>query len=167
LIFETAADGATTPEETSTRLKNTLKALQSGIEKCTSTMGIHESRGYGRLFASIGLSSGIAAALGTNNYAGSEQGGLTWEDLDADLDSRRIAYHSAGRGELSRVNHFYPKIWKAAGKLGKGEADGNHVTQTSLPHCFYVFRLAGRDRLSCLRRSCIPVEYAFGQRRRR
>ena len=120
LIFEVAINDAATLEEMSTRLKNTLKALRSGIEKCTSTMGIHESRGYGRLFASIGLSSSIALALGASNYAGSEQGGLKWEDLDADIPLRESVYNSAGRGELSRVNHFYPKIWKAAGKAWKG-----------------------------------------------
>jgi glutamate synthase (NADPH/NADH) large chain len=134
LIFEAANDGAA-PEETLTRLKNTLKALRSGIEKCTSTMGIHESRGYGRLFASIGLSSDIVSALGVSNYVGSEQGGLKWEDLDADIPLRAAVFNSAGRGDLSRVNHFYPKIWKAAGKLGKGEADWRayeeHVENTA------------------------------------
>ncbi|HEX9840334.1 MAG TPA: glutamate synthase central domain-containing protein, partial [Anaerolineales bacterium] len=74
LLFEVAIKEAGTIEDVSTRLINTLKALCSGIEKCTSTMGIHESRGYGRLFASIGLSSSIALALGASNYAGSEQG---------------------------------------------------------------------------------------------
>src|SRR5688572_32781128 len=113
LIFEAILnDPKVTPEEYPERLKNILKALRSGIEKCTSTMGIHESRGYGRLFASIGLSSSIASALGVSNYAGSEQGGLKWEDIDADLPLRASIYTSAGRGELSRVNHFYPKIWK-------------------------------------------------------
>jgi glutamate synthase (NADPH/NADH) large chain len=135
LIFEEALHDAATPEEKLTCLKNTLKALQSGIEKCTSTMGIHESRGYGRLFASIGLSSDIASALGTSNYAGSEWGGLKLDDLDADIPLRASAYHSAGRGDLSRVNHFYPKIWKAAGKLGKGESDWGsyeaHVENTA------------------------------------
>ena len=135
LIFETATVDSATPEEKSTRLKNSIKALGSGIEKCTSTMGIHEARGYGRLFASIGLSSDIASALGASNYAGSEQGGLNWEDLDADIIQRASIYHSPGRGELSRVNHFYPKIWKAAGKLGKGEADSAayeaHVENTA------------------------------------
>jgi glutamate synthase (NADPH) large chain len=135
LIFESAINDASTAEEKSTRIKNTLKALQSGIEKCISTMGIHESRGYGRLFASIGLSNDIALALGTSNYAGSEYGGLKWEDLDADIPLRGSAFNSAGRGELSRVNHFYPKIWKAAGKLGKGEADWHsyedHVENTA------------------------------------
>ena len=65
LIFEAILnDTKVTSEEYPERLKNILKALRSGIEKCTSTMGIHESRGYGRLFASIGLSSSIALALG-------------------------------------------------------------------------------------------------------
>jgi glutamate synthase (NADPH/NADH) large chain len=111
-----------TDEEVIVRLKNVLKALRSGIEKCTSTMGIHEARGYGRLFASIGLGAEVAFALGAVNYGGSAQGGLQWKHIDADTEARALSYHSAGRGELSRVNHFYPKIWKAAGKLGKGEA---------------------------------------------
>ena len=136
LIFEAnLSDENLSGDEQIERVKNTLKALRSGIEKCISTMGIHESRGYGRLFASIGLSTDIALALGTQNYAGSEQGGLTWADLDADLVARKSAYQSAGRGELSRVNHFYPKIWKAAGKLGKSESDWHayeeHVGNTA------------------------------------
>lgn len=134
LIFESVLSDAKTPEEEAGRIKNTLKALRSGIEKCISTMGIHESRGYGRLFASIGLSHAVALTLGTQNYAGSEQCGLSWENLDADLVDRKTSYHSAGRGELSRVNHFYPKVWKMAGKLGKGEVTWNeyeeHVANT-------------------------------------
>ncbi len=135
LIFEAISSESGMPEEQTARIKNTLKALRSGIEKSISTMGIHEARGYGRLFASIGLSVDIAQALGTNNYAGSAQGGLTWRDLDADILARKTSYHSAGRGDLSRVNHFYPKIWKMAGKLGKGEADWpayeEHVENTA------------------------------------
>ncbi|MFT3895546.1 MAG: glutamate synthase-related protein [Anaerolineales bacterium] len=134
LIFEAVLDTSLSVEEQSARLKNTMKALRSGIEKSISTMGIHEARGYGRLFASIGLSNGIALSLGVSNYAGSDEGGLRWEDLDADLEPRKASYHSAGRGDLSRVNHFYPKIWKMAGKLGKGEADWHtyeeHVATT-------------------------------------
>ncbi|HEU0291753.1 MAG TPA: glutamate synthase-related protein [Anaerolineales bacterium] len=135
LIFEATLSDAKASEEQSVRMKNTLKALRTGIEKCTSTMGIHESRGYGRLFASIGLGNAIALTLGVSNYAGSELGGLTWEHLDADMVGRKTSYHSAGRGDLSRVNHFYPKIWKMAGKLGKGEADWRayeeHVENTA------------------------------------
>ena len=136
LIFEaTLSDASLTVEEQTARMKNMLKALRTGIEKCISTMGIHESRGYGRLFASIGLSHAIALTLGAANYAGSDQGGLTWENLDAEIATRKTDFHSAGRGELSRVNHFYPKIWKMAGKLGKGEADWQmyeeHVENTA------------------------------------
>jgi len=135
LIFEATLHETVTLEEQTGRMKNTLKALRSGIEKCISTMGIHEARGYGRLFASIGLSNGLALTLGASNYAGSEQDGLTWENLDANICARKTDYHSAGRGELSRVNHFYPKIWKMAGKLGKGEADWRtyeeHVENTA------------------------------------
>jgi len=125
LFFESATQDKMelTSEEVLTRLKNVLKALRSGVEKCTSTMGIHEARGYGRLFASIGLGAEVAFALGAVNYGGSAQGGLQWKDIDADTEARRQSYHSAGRGALSRVNHFYPKIWKVAGKLGKGEAN--------------------------------------------
>jgi len=136
LIFEaTLSDANLTLDEQTARMKNMLKALRTGIEKCISTMGIHEARGYGRLFASIGLSNAIALTLGASNYAGSEQGGLTWENLDCELAARSTDYHSAGRGDLSRVNHFYPKIWKMAGKLGKGEADWRayeeHVANTA------------------------------------
>ncbi len=135
LIFEAVTQDMATPEEKSTGLKNTIKALHSGIEKCISTMGIHELRGYGRLFASIGLSSSIAQAVGASNYAGSELGGMKWEDLDADILLRASVYNSTGRGELSRVNHFYPKIWKTAGKLGKGEVNWQayeeHVEKTA------------------------------------
>ncbi|MBI3170228.1 MAG: glutamate synthase [Chloroflexi bacterium] len=136
LLFEAAAkDKTESADEIKLRLKNTLKALRSGIEKSTSTMGIHEARGYGRLFASIGLGAEIASALGTANHGGSATGGLQWQDVDADIEKRAQSYHSAGRGDLSRVNHFYPKVWKAAGKLGKGEAGSGeyeaHVESTA------------------------------------
>ena len=136
LIFESAISeikGA--PEDPANRLKNTLKALRSGVEKCTSTMGIHELRGYGRLFASIGLSAGIASMLGVSNYGGSDRGGLKWEDLDLEIACRAQLFNAVGRGELSRVDHFYPKVWKAAARLGKDGSDWqayeSHVEDTA------------------------------------
>jgi glutamate synthase (NADPH/NADH) large chain len=130
LMFESALLEKEIPtEQQQTRLKNILKALHSGVEKCISTMGVHEMRGYGRLFASIGLSQNVASTLGTNNYAGSAHGGLSWNDIETDLASRAMIYHGAGRGELARTNHFYPKIWKAAGRLGKGEIDWQEYEQ--------------------------------------
>ncbi|MCC6261697.1 MAG: glutamate synthase, partial [Anaerolineales bacterium] len=135
LMFETALEKESNPEEQAAHLQNILKALHSGVEKCISTMGIHEMRGYGRLFASIGLSREVASALGAQNYAGSETSGLNWQDLETEICARKAVYHAAGRGELARVNHFYPKIWKAAGRLGKGEIGWEeyqkHVDQTA------------------------------------
>ncbi|MBL8061492.1 MAG: hypothetical protein JNK32_00615 [Anaerolineales bacterium] len=136
LLFEAAMKEKTeSTDEIKLCLKNTIKALRSGIEKSTSTMGIHEARGYGRLFASIGLGTEIASALGVNNHGGSGTGGLQWADIDANIEKRAQSYHSPGRGDLSRVNHFYPKVWKAAGKLGKGETSSGeyeaHVENTA------------------------------------
>ena len=46
LIFEANLNAANlSVEEQIQRLKNTVKALRSGIEKCISTMGINELRG--------------------------------------------------------------------------------------------------------------------------
>ncbi|MCC6261338.1 MAG: glutamate synthase, partial [Anaerolineales bacterium] len=113
LMFESVIqDAALSAEDKTLRLKNVLKALHSGVEKCISTMGIHEMRGYGRLFSSIGLSAEIANALNVQNYAGSQHSGLKWKDIEADITARAISYNGVGRGELSRTNHFYPKIWK-------------------------------------------------------
>lgn len=46
-----------------------IKALNSGIEKVLSTMGIHELRGYGRLFSAIGLPDQVADLLGVISFA--------------------------------------------------------------------------------------------------
>jgi glutamate synthase (NADPH/NADH) large chain len=108
-----------------TRLGNVINALRVGLEKVTSTMGIHELRGYGRLFASIGLSWAVAEAMGTVNYAGSEQRGLTWGNLDTDVAARTAVIAGKGEPRLTRVQHFYPKVWKVAGRVGREEAQGS------------------------------------------
>ncbi len=138
MLFEIALNDAERKcdfEERAKRLVNTIKALRSGIEKCISTMGIHELRGYGKLFSSIGLSSGLAAALGVVNYAGSDQRGLRWEDIDLDAYERKNIYCGESRAQLSRVNHFYPKVWKMAASLAKDDASSqeyeNHVESIS------------------------------------
>ena len=120
LIFEaTLIDANLTLEEKIERVKNTLKALRSGIEKCTSTMGIHESRGYGRLFASLGLSTSIALALGTKNYAGSEQGGLKWEDLDADSGCAQSCLSQPWTRRAFARQSFLPEDLESRGQTWK------------------------------------------------
>jgi len=126
MLFEVAVNDAETRLDLagrSMRLTNTLKALRVGLEKVTSTMGIHELRGYGRLFASIGLSQPVAMAMGTANYGGSETRGLTWDDLDADVAARAAMVAGQAKAQLGRVKHFYPKVWKAAAQVARGEGD--------------------------------------------
>jgi glutamate synthase (NADPH/NADH) large chain len=126
LLFEAAVNDIQRQlpvEQRAKRLQNTLQALSAGLEKVISTMGIHELRGYGRLFASIGLSSPLALAMGTVNYLGSKKCGLTWDKLDADAAARADIFRGVSRPHLARENRFYPKVWKAAGQVSRGEGD--------------------------------------------
>ncbi len=103
-----------------TGLANLIAALTKGIEKVISTIGIHEVRGYSRLFASVGLHVEVARMFGAENYGGSATGGLTWEQLEAVAEERvRIA---AGQltAKPTRVTHFYPKVWKSVRNVAAG-----------------------------------------------
>ncbi len=125
LLLETALDdmeGLLEPEIRIQRLANTVKALRVGLEKIISTMGIHELRGYGRLFASIGLSDSLSNLLNATNYGGSTAAGLTLEKLDSQVIERAALISGNARPQLTRINHFYPKVWKTAGQVGRQEA---------------------------------------------
>src|SRR4029078_667826 len=47
-------------------ISNICSALRKGIEKVISTLGIHEVRGYARLFSAIGLKPELGELLGTD-----------------------------------------------------------------------------------------------------
>lgn len=106
------------------RVTNVVSALRVGLEKAASTMGIHELRGYGRVFGSIGLSQSVAEVMGTVNYAGSEKRGLTWDDLDAEAVSRTTLIHAERAPRLAQVRRFYPKAWKTVSRVSRGQVDG-------------------------------------------
>ncbi|HIQ06179.1 MAG TPA: glutamate synthase, partial [Anaerolineae bacterium] len=110
------------------RLVNLLSALTKGLEKVTSTMGIHELRGYGRVFAAIGLSEGVASALEVANYCGSTERGLTWGRM-ADDSRRRAGLLRSKRPMLARTHHILPKIWKVASRVSRGLADDTEMFQ--------------------------------------
>ncbi len=131
LLLETATDPdlSLMDEERETRLVNLLHALEKGLQKVTSTMGIHELRGYGRIFASIGLSAPVAAALGTMNYFGSQERGLTWERMARDSRERGQLLSRPQEARLARTYRMYPKIWKAAGRVARGEGDYSELIQ--------------------------------------
>ncbi|MDP3046264.1 MAG: glutamate synthase-related protein, partial [Chloroflexota bacterium] len=118
LLWEVAAGEAPASlSETESRIEHTLGALTKGTEKVISTMGIHELRGYGRLFAAIGLSTPLAEAMEARNYYGSAARGLTWQDLEAESARRAALLRGQAAAEPQRVRHFYPSVWKKAAEV--------------------------------------------------
>ncbi|HEU0024158.1 MAG TPA: glutamate synthase-related protein, partial [Thermoleophilaceae bacterium] len=101
---------------------NLATALRKGIEKVISTIGIHEVRGYARLFASMGLKPELAAIFDTPAYFGSERGGTGWADLDRDGDERMRILAGHDESKPGRTFHFYPKVYKAAVAAANGSA---------------------------------------------
>ncbi|WP_243299423.1 glutamate synthase-related protein [Bacillus litorisediminis] len=111
-MFTTVYDGEAHP------VVNLFSALNKGIEKVISTIGIHELRGYGRLFSSIGLHDEVADVLQIVNFFGSDQVKHNFDFLKQDSIQRAIDYHE----ESSRIGksfHLFPRIWKALGDVAK------------------------------------------------
>ncbi|HEX2911907.1 MAG TPA: glutamate synthase-related protein [Chloroflexia bacterium] len=104
------------------RVENLVEGLKKGLEKVISTMGIHELRGYGRLFASLGLAPEIARYFNTKNYGGSNNGGFGWAALRADAEARCKVLQGDADPKLARDFHLYPKLWKVAGQVAAGQA---------------------------------------------
>jgi glutamate synthase (NADPH/NADH) large chain len=97
-----------------TDVANLCAALRKGIEKVISTIGIHELRGYARLFSCIGLKPEVTAIFDTPGYFGSEHGGTGFVQLDRDGDRRRRVLAGAEEGKPGKTFRFYPKAYKAA-----------------------------------------------------
>lgn len=111
-----------TEEEKATRLYNVISALQKGLEKVISTMGTHELRGYGRIFASIGVASDLANLLEIRNFCGSKRSGLSFERLDEQAEHRYALARSQDTQKKREDMRFYPKVWKLAGNAAIGKA---------------------------------------------
>ncbi|HEY8461989.1 MAG TPA: glutamate synthase-related protein [Blastocatellia bacterium] len=129
-MYEVALRDATDEESARTALRNLFAMQHTGIEKVMSTMGIHEIDGYGRLFASIGLSNEIADIFGIKNYCGSDRVGMTLERLDRELRERLRARREQamkgatklnGTSGLMREYRRQPYVWSAAGKVARKE----------------------------------------------
>ncbi|GAJ00838.1 unnamed protein product, partial [marine sediment metagenome] len=82
LMFATVADTSTRPAI------HLYQALNKGLEKVISTIGIHELRGYSRLFSSIGLHDEIAAVLNIVNFFGSHTLIQNFDTLKQDAIAR-------------------------------------------------------------------------------
>jgi glutamate synthase (NADPH) large chain len=114
---------------------NLYVALNKGLEKVISTIGIHELRGYGRLFSSIGLHKDVAEALSIVNFCGSDRAGLSFADLEADSVKRHEDYASATARE-AKTFHIFPRLWKLIGQVAAGE----------IPYADYALKLEENER---------------------
>ena len=113
LMFATVNDGTTTP------IINLYTALNKGLEKVISTIGIHELRGYGRLFSSIGLHNEIADILQITNFLGSNTLAFSLDSLTEDAKARALDYNNP-KVRMRKTFHIFPRIWKAIGDVAKG-----------------------------------------------
>jgi glutamate synthase (NADPH/NADH) large chain len=103
-------------------LPNLVEALRKGIEKVISTLGIHELRGYGRLFSAIGVAPEVARLLGVRSFCASDALGLTWERVAEDGLQRAAMLRERTPARLEPPFRIYPRVWKAALAAANGEA---------------------------------------------
>lgn len=83
MLWKQAYAQAESAEGLQRTLSHTLTALQAGVEKIMSTMGIHELCGYGRIFSSIGLKKELEEVFGCANFCSSSSFGLGYAELEA------------------------------------------------------------------------------------
>jgi glutamate synthase (NADPH) large chain len=103
-------------------LPNLIEALRKGIEKVISTLGIHELRGYGRLFSGVGVAPEVARLLGMRTFCADGSAGLTWERIAADGMERAAMLRERTPARLEPPFRIYPRVWKAALAVANGEA---------------------------------------------
>ncbi len=107
---------------------NLLEALRKGLEKVISTMGIHELRGYGRIFSSLGLKPELAEYFGTRNFLGSEEAGYGLLELEKTLILRE-GFLRMDKVPPAKDFRFNPRIYKAAQEVSQGEAPYAHFQE--------------------------------------
>ncbi len=109
-MFLTVLDESTKP------LTNLYSALTKGLEKVISTIGIHELRGYARLFSSIGLNESVANVLNIVNFFGSDEIETDFAAMKLDALKRAEDYHNE-KERVGKTFHLFPRIWKAIGEV--------------------------------------------------
>jgi glutamate synthase (NADPH/NADH) large chain len=104
-------------------LENLLSALTKGLEKVISTMGIHEIRGYERLFGAIGISTEVADVLGVPAFCGNQKTGYSFARMDMQSAKRREIYFSDDekKFKLAKVRRYFPSVCKSAASFAKGK----------------------------------------------
>ncbi|GAA0370015.1 glutamate synthase-related protein [Bacillus horti] len=117
LLFATVSSA-----ENADGARHLFSALNKGLEKVTSTIGIHELRGYNRIFSGIGLRQEIADLLQVVSFCGSEQIGLGFEQLEEDARKRALDF-ADDKTRAGRTFRIFPRVWKPIGQIAKGELD--------------------------------------------
>lgn len=110
---------ATVVEQSDSPAVELFSALNKGLEKVISTLGIHELRGYGRLFSSIGLNKEVADVLNIVNFLGSTEVAFNFDTMKQDSIARYEDFHKEN-AKLGKLFHFFPRIWKSIGDLSSG-----------------------------------------------
>lgn len=131
-----------TEEENNKPVINLYNALAKGIEKVISTIGIHELRGYGRLFSSIGLHNQISETLKIVNFLGSDALSYNFKTIKEDSIKRAEDYNNEEE-RVGRPFSLLPRIWKAIGEVATTGsydsyrdkiAEHEEATPTSIRH---------------------------------
>ncbi|WP_088014826.1 glutamate synthase-related protein [Gottfriedia acidiceleris] len=103
--------------EASEKIVKLYDVLNKGIEKVISTIGMHELRGYAKMFSSIGLQEDIASSLGVINFFG-DQAVSGYNLLEAD-SKKRYEDYNANNATMPKSFHVFPRIWKAIGETAQ------------------------------------------------
>ncbi|MCS7058194.1 MAG: glutamate synthase-related protein [Meiothermus sp.] len=116
-------------------LQNLIEGLKKGLEKVISTMGIHEVRGYGRIFSAIGLKPELAEVLGVRNFLGSDRAGYGFLELERTALERLNLLH-AEKVPPAKDFRFNSRIFKAALEVATGQSPYAHFQEKvrSLEH---------------------------------
>ncbi|MGE5281332.1 MAG: glutamate synthase central domain-containing protein, partial [Chloroflexota bacterium] len=116
-------------EDYQSDVSNLCDALNKGIEKVISTIGIHEVRGYARQFSSIGVKPELAEIFMTEAFAASERGGVGFADLDEDANERARILADEEEAKPAKTFRFYPKVYKAAIATANGSGSYEEYSQ--------------------------------------
>ncbi|MFS1516128.1 glutamate synthase-related protein [Bacillus sp. SCS-151] len=112
LLFATVAD------DTTMKTQNLFNSLNKGLEKVISTIGIHELRGYGRLFSAIGLHDEVASTLNVVNFFGSNELKHNFASLKNDAITRAQDFENES-ARPGKTFHLFPRLWKAISDVAK------------------------------------------------
>ncbi|MDZ5474543.1 glutamate synthase-related protein [Bacillus sp. 31A1R] len=146
-MFLTVLDDSTKP------LLNLYSALTKGLEKVISTIGIHELRGYGRLFSSIGLNEEVSDVLNIVNFFGSNHLAYNFESMKEDSIARSLDYQN-DKERVGKSFNLFPRIWKAIGEVastGDYKAYGEKISEQEEQNPTTIRHLTG------LKKSSKPV----------